>query len=39
VAVTTVRATLVDLVEIREVVFCCISEADLRVYERLLGGE
>jgi O-acetyl-ADP-ribose deacetylase len=39
VAVAAVRASLADLVEIREVVFCCFSEADLRVYERILGGE
>jgi O-acetyl-ADP-ribose deacetylase (regulator of RNase III) len=37
VAVETVRATLKELKEINEVVFCCFSSGDLAVYEKLLG--
>lgn len=36
VAVTTVRASLRDFIAIREVIFCCFSQSDLRVYEDLL---
>lgn len=38
IAVQTVRAALGDDDLIREVVFCCFSAADLRVYERLMAG-
>ena len=37
VAVATVRAALADVPGLRELVFCCFSDADLRVYQRLLG--
>lgn len=37
VAVDTVRATLEGVDAIRELVFCCFSEGDLQVYQRLLG--
>jgi O-acetyl-ADP-ribose deacetylase (regulator of RNase III) len=37
VAVETVRQTTERLPRIREVVFCCFSGADLRVYEALLA--
>lgn len=37
VAVATVRAALADLAGIREVVFCCHSAGDLRLYEALLA--
>ena len=37
VAVATVRGTLGDHAAIREVVFCCHSTRDLRVYEELLA--
>lgn len=37
VALNTVRATLEQTPAIREVVFCCFSEADLAVYEMLLS--
>ena len=36
VAVTTVRAKVPELAAIREVVFCCYSQGDLQVYEKLL---
>ena len=36
VAVTTVRAVVPELAGIREVLFCCFSQGDLRVYERRL---
>ena len=36
VAVTTVRAVVPELADIREVVFCCYSQDDLQVYEKLL---
>ena len=36
VAVTTVRAKVPWLAAIREVVFCCYSQGDLQVYEKLL---
>jgi O-acetyl-ADP-ribose deacetylase (regulator of RNase III) len=39
IAVSTVRDTLEKLTGIREVVFCCFSQSDLRVYESLLQGE
>lgn len=35
-AVRTVRETLLQLPGIREVVFCCFSETDLQIYQRLL---
>jgi O-acetyl-ADP-ribose deacetylase (regulator of RNase III) len=40
VAVATVRATLLEIPPIDEVIFCCFSAADLAVYTRLLqaGG-
>ena len=38
IAVDTVRATLRDVTAIAEVVFCCFSATDLRVYEDILGG-
>jgi O-acetyl-ADP-ribose deacetylase (regulator of RNase III) len=37
-AVATVRATVRGLPDLREVLFCCFSAADLAVYQRLLGG-
>jgi O-acetyl-ADP-ribose deacetylase (regulator of RNase III) len=36
VAVSTVRAALADLPVIEEAIFCCFSQADLQVYERML---
>jgi O-acetyl-ADP-ribose deacetylase (regulator of RNase III) len=36
IAVSTVRETAARLAGITEVVFCCFSQGDLRVYERLL---
>ena len=36
IAVETVRATTARLVAIREVLFCCYSEANLRIYTALL---
>jgi len=36
VAVTTARAVVPKLAHIREVVFCCFSQGDLQVYEKLL---
>jgi len=39
IAVSTVRATLEKLVSIQEVDFCCFSQRDLLVYERLLQAE
>ena len=39
VAVETVRATLVQLDVIREVVFCCFAASDLAVYQRLLAAQ
>lgn len=38
IAVATVRATLVKLPSIREVVFCCFSAGDFAVYQRLLDA-
>ena len=38
IAVGTVRASLANVSAIEEVVFCCFSPDDLRVYESLLGG-
>jgi O-acetyl-ADP-ribose deacetylase (regulator of RNase III) len=38
VAVDTVRATLQQFERIEEVVFCCFSAGDLRVYEAVLAG-
>lgn len=37
IAVSTVRAALRAAPSLREVVFCCFSEADLRVYARVLA--
>lgn len=37
VAVSTVRASVREAGRLREVVFCCFSPGDLRVYEQLLG--
>jgi O-acetyl-ADP-ribose deacetylase (regulator of RNase III) len=37
IAVDTVRAALIEMPSIEEVVFCCFSTGDLAVYERLLG--
>jgi O-acetyl-ADP-ribose deacetylase len=37
-AVASVRATLRTLERPREVVFCCFSPSDLRLYESLLAG-
>ena len=37
VAVTTVRATVQQFPALREVVFCCFSSDDLRLYENLLA--
>ena len=39
VAVSTVRACLVECAGLREVVFCCFSDADLGVVQRVLHGE
>jgi O-acetyl-ADP-ribose deacetylase (regulator of RNase III) len=39
IAVSTVRACVEKLAGIQEVVFCCFSQSDLRVYERLLQAE
>lgn len=36
IAVTTVRSAVQKYTEIQEVVFCCFSDSDLAVYERLL---
>ncbi len=36
IAVATVRATAPQLASIREVIFCCFSEPDLRIYTALL---
>ena len=36
-AVSTVRETLPSAMTIREVIFCCFSESDLAVYERILA--
>lgn len=36
VVVFTMRAVLMDLPVIEEVTFCCFSQADLQVYERML---
>jgi len=38
VAVTAVRAELPGLPGVREVIFCCFSLADLKIYERLLDA-
>jgi O-acetyl-ADP-ribose deacetylase (regulator of RNase III) len=38
VAVATVRSSLAEFPGIEEVVFCCFSEADLGIYERVLTG-
>jgi O-acetyl-ADP-ribose deacetylase (regulator of RNase III) len=35
-AVATVRSSMSELPSIRRVIFCCFSEGDLRVYERIL---
>lgn len=39
VAVTTVQEVRPSLATIEEVIFCCYSERDLRVYESLLGAQ
>jgi O-acetyl-ADP-ribose deacetylase (regulator of RNase III) len=36
VAVSSVRAVVLELAAMREVVFCCFSQGDLRIYEKLL---
>jgi O-acetyl-ADP-ribose deacetylase (regulator of RNase III) len=36
VATTTVRSAVAGMPTLREVIFCCFSAADLRVYERHL---
>lgn len=38
IAVATVKASLAELSAIQEVIFCCFSEGDWRVYKKLLGG-
>ena len=38
VAVNTVRETLHACPNIREVIFCCFSENDLKIYEKLLNA-
>ena len=38
IATDTVRASVAAPSSIHEVVFCCFSELDLRIYERALGG-
>lgn len=38
VAVSTVHSCVSELVNIREVVFCCFSRSDLQVYQELLLG-
>lgn len=37
IAVATVKASLAELSAIQEVIFCCFSEGDWRVYKKLLG--
>src|SRR5271168_80416 len=37
VAVAAVRAALLELTSIREVIFCCFSKGDLAVYQRVLA--
>lgn len=37
VAVTSIRNSLEQSESVREVIFCCFSEADLAVYENILG--
>ncbi|MCW5606330.1 MAG: O-acetyl-ADP-ribose deacetylase, partial [Burkholderiales bacterium] len=37
IAVATVRSSVQEFELIREVVFCCFSSNDLRIYEKLLG--
>jgi O-acetyl-ADP-ribose deacetylase (regulator of RNase III) len=39
IAVATVRETVARLASIEEVVFCCFSQGDLRVYQKLLQVE
>jgi len=38
-AVATVRSSLADFRSLREVIFCCFSPSDLRLYETLLHRE
>jgi O-acetyl-ADP-ribose deacetylase (regulator of RNase III) len=38
IAVTTVRTTAPGLPSLRKVIFCCFSEADLRIYTAILAG-
>jgi O-acetyl-ADP-ribose deacetylase (regulator of RNase III) len=37
VAVAAVRAAMLELPSIREVIFCCFSKGDLAVYQRILA--
>lgn len=39
IAVATARTALAEAPRLRELVFCCFSEADLRIYAGLLGDE
>lgn len=36
IAVSTVRASLLEILDVQEVVFCCFSAGDLRIYRDLL---
>lgn len=38
IAITTIRSELEELKNIKEVVFCCFSLGDLKVYEAVLSG-
>jgi O-acetyl-ADP-ribose deacetylase (regulator of RNase III) len=38
IAITTIRSELEELKNIKEVVFCCFSLGDLKVYEAVLNG-
>jgi O-acetyl-ADP-ribose deacetylase (regulator of RNase III) len=38
IAVSTVRASLLEFGVLKEVIFCCFSSNDLAVYEDILGG-
>ena len=37
IAVRAVRSSVAELASIREVLFCCFSPSDLRIYERVLN--
>jgi O-acetyl-ADP-ribose deacetylase (regulator of RNase III) len=37
IAVDTVHRSLSDFPELHEVIFCCFSERDLQLYQRLLS--